>query len=78
MLQRVQLILDKETKNELRRVATQENRSMSDVAREILKGGIGKKKTKGKRGGVEALLKWADKAVKGPGNSEYDKYAYDL
>lgn len=78
MLQRVQLILDSETKRELRRVAVQENRSMSDVAREIIKKNLSKKKDKTRDGGVSFLIKQAKKAVKGPKNAEYDKYAYDL
>lgn len=77
MLQRVQLLIDSETRRKLKKVAIAEDRSMSGVAREILKNGMKKKKTKIKDNGAGFLLRWAKNAVKGPGDSEYDKYAYD-
>ena len=51
---------------------------MSDVAREIMKKNLRKKKGKTQDGGVSFLIQQAKKAVKGPKNAEYDKYAYDL
>lgn len=77
MLQRVQLLLDKETRRELQLVATDENRSISAVVREILKENLYKKKLKKKNSGTAFLLKLAETAVSGPGDSEYDKYVYD-
>lgn len=77
MLQRVQLLLDKETRRELQSVATQENRSVSAVVREVLKENFKKKKAKRLKRGTSFLLGLAKRAVSGPGDSEYDKYAYD-
>lgn len=77
MLQRIQLMLDTETKNKLQKVAINERRSMSDVARSILKENLKGKKARKKYTGAEFLLELAKNAVDGPANSEYDKYAYD-
>ncbi|KKR10491.1 MAG: hypothetical protein A3D24_03915 [Candidatus Blackburnbacteria bacterium RIFCSPHIGHO2_02_FULL_39_13] len=78
MLQRVQLLLDSQTKKELKKIAELENRSMSDLAREILVKSVQKRGKGAKDGGIAFLKQQAKKAVKGPGNSEYDRYAYDL
>lgn len=78
MLQRVQLMLDSRTKKELKKIAELENRSMSDLAREILSNNVKKRNAKTKDGGIAFLKQQAKKAVKGPGNSKYDKYAYNL
>lgn len=77
MLQRIQLILDAETKDKLQRAAISENRSMSFVARKILKENLKENKLKKKYSGSEFLLKLAENAISGPANSDYDKYAYD-
>lgn len=76
MLERTQLMIDKETLQDLRRVAAHENRSMSDVARRILKANLLHPKAKKKDGGTKFLLWLVKNAGKGPGDSEYDKYAY--
>lgn len=77
MLQRIQLLLDRETKKELNKQAVKENRSVSAVARELLKKSLEKKKAASLDGGASFLLTLAKKAVSGPGDAEYDKYAYD-
>lgn len=77
MLQRIQLLLDSETKKELNKAAAKENRSISSVAREILKKNLEKKKAASLDGGASFLLALARKSVSGPGNAEYDKYAYE-
>lgn len=69
-------MIDKETIQELRRMAAAEKRSMSDVARKILKANLLKPKS-GKRDGGTKFLLWLSKNAKsGPGDSDYDKYAY--
>jgi len=78
MLQRVQILIDPKTKKDLEKVSKASGRSMSKVAREILKKGLSKERGIIGDGGVGFLKKLAENAVKGPGDSEYDKYAYDL
>jgi hypothetical protein len=75
MLQRVQLLLDLKTKKELQRLANSQNRSMSEISREILQKGL--KKSQQNTSGSQFLLNLSKKAVEGPGDSEYDKYGYD-
>ncbi len=75
MLQRIQLMLDSETKEKLQRIARAQNRSMSEVTREVLKKNL-KKAKKGPLG-TDFLLKLSESAVSGPGNADYDKYAYE-
>jgi hypothetical protein len=77
MLQRVQLLLEPEDKRSLERIAKAKNRSVSSVVREMLGKEI-KKSPILKKTGIELLKEWASHPVKGPGDSEYDKYAYDL
>ena len=78
MLQRTQILLDKETKTELEKLALLVNTSMSNLARDILKDGVKKRKKRIKKPNqVKALLKWAEGAVKGPGGTDYDKYIYE-
>jgi len=79
MLVRTQLMLDKETKRKLEILSRAEGRSMSDVVREALEKDL--KRRKRAQNPVlflENLAKWAEKGTRGPGDSEYDKYAYDL
>ncbi|MCH7641432.1 hypothetical protein IID22_04520 [Patescibacteria group bacterium] len=80
MLQRVQILIDPKTKKDLEDVSKSTGRSMSMVVRSILGKGLKKEKKKAKKkmSGVDFLLKLAEGAVKGPGDSEYDKYAYNL
>ncbi len=77
MLQRIQLLLDYETKKELNKEAAREKRSVSAVAREILKKSLEKKKAASRDGGAAFLLDLARKSVSGPGDDQYDKYAYE-
>lgn len=77
MLQRVQLILDTETKKDLRRVANLKKRSMSEVARQILKKNLKKQVAKTDFSAGSFLVNLGKTAVAGPGNSDYDKYAYE-
>ncbi|MDP3918089.1 MAG: hypothetical protein Q8Q30_02880 [Candidatus Woesebacteria bacterium] len=57
---------------------------MSEKVREMIFENIKLEKVKIKKhkkialSQAEALMKWASKPVSGPGNSEYDKYAYDF
>ncbi len=76
MLQRVQLLLDQETRVELKKLAAQKNISMSEAARKILQQELAKKRQNLDDGGGAFLIKLARTAVKGPGDSDYDKYAY--
>ena len=83
MLVRTQLMLESKQKMDLEMLALATGRSMSEITRELLKEGIKKekkmtKKKKNKLSGIEFLEYLAKHAVKGPGDSEYDKYAYDL
>ena len=77
MLVRIQLMLDRETKRKLEILSRAEGRSMSEIVREALKERL-KREKKTKKKGAEFLLKLAKEAVAGPGDAEYDKYAYDL
>ncbi len=78
MLQRVQLLLDQKTKQELDQIAAFSGQSVSSVVRDMLSKQLAHEKTKKKKlTGVEFLRFLADNAVKGPGDCEYDKYAYD-
>jgi len=84
MLTRKQLLLDEKQALELAEVAAFYDISMSQKAREIFAKGLKQekakiKKTKKKKmSGAEFLTWLAENPVHGPGDSEYDKYAYDL
>lgn len=69
-------MLDKEITRELRRMASEDKRSMSDVVRRVLKANLLHPQAKKKDGGTKFLLWLAKNAGRGPGDSEYDKYAY--
>lgn len=75
-------MIDRKTKTELDEVAKLSSLSMSEVVRELLKKGLPKRKRASikakKGGGISFLKQQAGKAVRGPGNSQYDKYIYDL
>ncbi len=75
MLQRVQLMLDTKTKEKLERLAKAEGRSMSHVARKILKNAITKSRNELKDNG-QGLLRWSEGAISGPGGGNYDEYLY--
>ena len=68
---------------ELEELALLAGVSMSKMIRETLPLGMKEEKKKAankkikKMSGGEFLLELAKHAVKGPGDSEYDKYAYD-
>lgn len=84
MLVRKQILLEEKQALELEELAFLAGVSMSQMARESISHGvkIERKKVKGKikniNTQIEAMLKWTEGAVDGPGDSEYDKYAYDL
>lgn len=84
MLVRKQILIEEKQAADLADLAMIQGISMSQMHRKILEVGIMtqrkvmKKKKIVKNSQVEAMLKWADGAVDGPGDSEYDKYAYDL
>jgi len=81
MLVRKQILLEEDQNRQLQQIAYNYSMSFSEVVRQgvplIAKKMTFKKKNKKMTGG-EFMLKQAKKAVAGPGNSEYDKYAYDL
>ena len=78
MLQRTQLILDSQTKQELQLLAIRSNRSISSLVREMVKKQLPKRSAQAKKmAGTKFLITLAQNAVAGPGDSEYDKYAYD-
>ena len=84
MLVRTQVLLEEKQKLELEKLALLAGVSMSRIIREVIPKGIRAekekitKRAKKKMGGAEFLLQQAKKAVAGPGDSEYDKYAYDF
>lgn len=82
MLIRKQILLEEKQIFELEALAAYHNLSFSQVMREganmIAKKIKAIKKPSRKKTGAEFLLEQAKKAVTGPGDSEYDKYAYDL
>ena len=84
MLVRRQILIEEKQAMDLADLAMIQGISMSEIHRKILETGIEiqKKSTKGryikKVSGADFMLQQAKKAVAGPGNSEYDKYAYDL
>ena len=84
MLVRTQILIDENQKIELEELALQTGESMSKIIREAIFKGLKiqekklSKKKKKKLTGAEFMLQQAKKAVEGPGNSEYDKYAYDF
>ena len=82
MLIRTQILLDEDQKLILEKISATEGVSMSELIRQALKqrikANIINKKEKIQQRQYEAIRKWIKGAVHGPGDSEYDKYAYDL
>ena len=82
MLVRTQILLDEEQKLNLEKIASLEGISMSELIRQTLKGKIKADFVKNKEKILDrqyrAFRTWIKGAVPGPGDSEYDKYAYDL
>ncbi len=82
MLVRKQILLEEKQVFELEALVAYHNMSFSEAMREganmITKKIKAVKKISRKKTGAEFLLAQAKKAVAGPGDSEYDKYAYDL
>lgn len=70
-------MLDAETKKDLRQVASLKKRSMSEVARQILKKNLKKQNAGVISSASSFLVNLSKSAVSGPGNSDYDKYAYE-
>ena len=83
MLIRTQILLEEKQKLELEKLAQEYEISLSEIVRRSIPHAVKKIKSLNKRTGkkitqAEAFLRWANKAVHGPGDSEYDKYAYDI
>lgn len=84
MLVRKQILFEESQALEAEKLAITLGVSMSEIHRRIFDLGVKiqkKKKLKNKINkisGAKFMLQQAKKAVKGPGDSEYDKYAYDL
>lgn len=78
MLKRTQILLDAETKRDLELVSTKKGKSVSELVRDYVKEKVKDDKALlvKKMSGKEALLAIARNPGKGPGDSEYDKYAY--
>ena len=84
MLVRKQILLEEKQVLELEELALLAGVSMSEVYRRIFDEGVKIQRKRvfkvkdRKLSGAEFMLQQAGKAVAGPGDSEYDKYAYDL
>lgn len=82
MLVRKQVLLEENQVLELEKLIALHDMSFSEAMREGAKMVVDEikvRKTKKKKiNGAEFLLSQARKAVAGPGDSEYDKYAYGL
>ena len=82
MLVRKQILLEEKQVYELEKLVAMHDMSFSEAMREganmVTQKIKTKKQKKKKMTGAEFLLYQAKKAVAGPGDSEYDKYAYDL
>ena len=82
MLVRKQILLEEKQVYELEKLVAMHDMSFSEAMREGAKMVTQKikvkKPKKKKMTGAEFLLYLAKHAVEGPGDSEYDKYAYDL
>ena len=82
MLVRKQILLEEKQVYELEKLIAMHDMSFSEAMREGAKMVAQKikvrKPKKKKMTGAEFLLYQAKKAVAGPGDSEYDKYAYNL
>lgn len=83
MLVRKQILLEEKQVFELEKLARDASVSVSKMIRNVLPAGMDIEKKRvatnkvRKINGGELLLEIAKHAVHGPGNSEYDKYAYD-
>lgn len=84
MLLRKQILLQDSHEYAIEELAALTGKSFSKMTRTLLDSAIKsegkkiKKKAKKKLTQFEALEQWAANPVSGPGDSEYDKYAYDL
>ena len=75
-------MLDRKTKQNLEILSKERNESISKLIRDYLQQGVEEEidRIKKKQGisAKEILLRMASHASEGPGDSEYDKYAYGL
>jgi len=84
MLVRTQVLFKNSQRQQAEELALLQGVSISEIHRRIFDDGIKiqkkalSKNTKKKMSGAEFMLQQAKKAVAGPGDSEYDKYAYDF
>lgn len=82
MLIRTQVMLEEKQKRQAEELALLLNTSMSGAIRQVLNEGFNiqkkkaSKKIESKSSAVKFIFSQAKKAVAGPGDSEYDKYAY--
>ena len=79
MLVRKQILLQDSHEYIIEELAALAGKSFSQMTRELLDKAVKTEKPiSQKKRGTEFLLEQAKKAIPGPGDSEYDKYAYDL
>ncbi|OGD55842.1 hypothetical protein A3E73_02345 [Candidatus Beckwithbacteria bacterium RIFCSPHIGHO2_12_FULL_47_17] len=84
MLVRKQILLEDSHEFAIEELAALAGKSFSQMTRELLDKAVKveskkiRKKAKKKLTQYEALEEWMSHPVSGPGDSEYDKYAYDL
>lgn len=82
MLVRAQVLFEERQKIELEKLATMMDVSFSEIVRQgvpllIEKHSRGERKAMKVKTQAQAFTAWTNGAVYGPGDSEYDKYAYD-
>ena len=70
-------MLDKKDKLELEKIARLKGKSLSATVRELLREQIITYPQSNADKAASFLKKLADNAVEGPGNDDYDSYAYD-
>lgn len=82
MLVRKQILFEEEQDMLLQKIAYDYSISYSEVVRQSVSLIAKKMKNKKKKSEIErqyeAMDRWIANPVKGPGDSEYDKYAYNL
>jgi len=80
MLIRTQILLEEVQKIELEELAMLKQVSLSEIVRQgvplLLEKHRLERKNSGIKSSTESFSAWVDGAVSGPGDSEYDKYAY--
>lgn len=82
MLIRTQILLEERQKIELEELAMFKQVSLSEIVRQgvpllLEKHSRGRRKAMKVKTQAQAFVAWTNGAVYGPGDSEYDKYAYE-